>query len=136
MEKKLALPNKGPALSEASKAILYSKADVRGFSHTPPAEFVKGQDINLLAEIPDYTKAVRLHYRHVNQSEKYNIVEMKAEGKSCRGAIPGGFTDSAYPVMYFFEAVNDAGAGTFLPGINEVMDNQPYYVIREQGAGK
>jgi hypothetical protein len=136
MEKKLSLPNKGPALSEASDAILRSKADVRGFSHTPPVEFVKGQDINLRAEMPDYARVVRLHYRHVNQSESYNVVEMKAEGKSYGAAIPGGFTDSVYPVMYFFEAVNGANAGTFLPGIGEVMDNQPYYVIREKGAGK
>jgi hypothetical protein len=136
MEKKLTLSNKGSALSEVSKVILRSKADVLGFSHIPPAEFVKGQSINLRADMPDYTSTVRLHYRHVNQSENYNIVEMKAEGKSYGAAIPGDFTDSVYPVMYFFEAVNSAGAGTFLPGINEAMDNQPYYVIREKGAGK
>jgi len=136
MEKKRSLPNKGKGLSEASKVILFSKAETKGFSHIAQADFVKGKDILVKAVMPKGTKTAKLHYRHVNQGEKYNIVEMKAAEKEYSALIPGAFTKTEYPVMYFFEAIDGSGAGSFLPGINDVMDNQPYYVIREKQSRK
>jgi hypothetical protein len=52
---------------------------------------------------------MRLYYSHVNQTERYQIAEMLPNGQHFEGSIPGEFTDSIYPMFYFFELQNNGG---------------------------
>jgi len=72
----------------------------------------------------------RLHYRHVNQAEDYRIIEFAAQGNHCRQTIPGEYTDSPYPLMYYFELHDRHGQAWLYPGLQADLANQPYFVVR------
>jgi hypothetical protein len=74
--------------------------------------------------------AVRLHYRHLDQSEDWNIVDMKSCGDSLYEAtIPGDFIVPNWDIMYAIEAIDSAGAGRFYPDLDV---RQPFVVTRVQ----
>ena len=136
MEEKLSLKNDGAPLCAKSAAVLKSVSALmdgtQSFEHIPPCSFVKGAPIAVAMKMPAAKgKLVKLHYRHVNQSEKFNSLEMIADGDSFEAVIPEEFTNTSWPVMYFFEVIEKTGTASFLPCINETMDNVPYYVIRD-----
>jgi hypothetical protein len=43
-------------------------------------------------------------------------------------AIPATYTDSPYPLQYYFE-LHTANAATLYPAFNPNLSNQPYYAI-------
>jgi hypothetical protein len=43
-------------------------------------------------------------------------------------AIPAAYTDSPYPLQYYFE-LHAADAATLHPAFNPTLSNQPYYSI-------
>ncbi len=94
--------------------------------HTPPARLRRGEplEIALTVEKPNRPPSVQLRYRRVNQSERFQSVEMQA-GALYRAAIPAAYTQSPFPVQYYFEL--DSAA--VYPGFNETLSNQPYFVI-------
>ena len=47
--------------------------------------------------------SARLWYRHVNQAERWANAEMAAENGVYRASIPAEYTDSPYPLQYYFE---------------------------------
>jgi hypothetical protein len=100
--------------------------------HLPPATFHPGQPIPLeVAVETGYRLAsVVLHYRHVDQSDEYRVVEMSADGGRYRATIPGEYTDSAYPLLYYFVLRNPKGAAWLHPGLNPDLANQPYFIVR------
>ena len=51
-------------------------------------------------------------------------------GVGYRQTIPGDYTDSAYPLMYFFELHDSQGHGRLQPGLTADLSNQPYFVVR------
>jgi hypothetical protein len=72
---------------------------------------------------------VRLHYRRINQAELWQSLEMNSEGSTFRGMIPAPYTQSPFPLEYYFE-LRPAGANpTFYPGFDELFANQPYFVL-------
>src|SRR5262249_30024192 len=101
--------------------------------HTPPASLRRGEPLTLeLGVEPGSPLArVRVHYRHVNQGENYRVEPMALAGRRYRHVIAGAYTDSRYPLMYFFELVDGSDAW-FYPGLAEDLSNQPYFVIRAE----
>jgi hypothetical protein len=73
---------------------------------------------------------VLLHYRHVNQAEEYRVESMSLQGGRCRAAIPGDYTASKYPLIYFFELREKDGRAWLYPGFAEDLSNQPYFTVR------
>jgi hypothetical protein len=73
---------------------------------------------------------VRLHYRHVNQSDAYKIVEMTQRDGRFQTKIPGEYTQSKYPLLYFFEIHDAAGRVWMHPSLNADLANQPYFIVR------
>ncbi|MFH5185907.1 hypothetical protein ACHHV8_26480 [Paenibacillus sp. TAB 01] len=57
---------------------------------------------------------VRLHYRHVNQSELYRQADMVQAGGTYTAVIPQEYTASPYSIQYFFEIGYEGGAGGWL----------------------
>ncbi len=98
----------------------------------PPAGVRPGKPLplKLTAETGYCFSKVRLHYRHVNQSDAYEIVEMTGRGGRFRAKIPGEYTQSNYPLLYFFEVHDAAGRVWMYPRLNADLANQPYYIVR------
>ena len=101
--------------------------------HNVPSQFYPGKPLDIALSTPDRVKAVKLHYRHVNQVETYVVETMEGHQRARRQTIPGEYTDSAYPLMYFFELQDDAGHAWLYPGFEPDLANQPYYAVRRAG---
>jgi len=99
--------------------------------HTIPVEFDPGQPFELaLTSKSPQVHTVKLHYRHVNQVEAYQIEIMSGKDGVWRYSIPGDFTDSEYPLMYFFELQDDSSHAWIYPGFEPNLANQPYYHVQ------
>jgi len=78
---------------------------------------------------------VRLHHRHVNQAERYQVAEMERQGGSWRTAIPAAYTDSPFPLQYYFELREGSGKAALYPGFTPDLTNVPYFVVRQPATG-
>jgi hypothetical protein len=90
--------------------------------------------IGLRVRLPDGQSLLRvdLHYRHVNQSETYVVAPMLACGDgSFEATVPADYTDSLYPLQYFFVARRDSMAQRY-PDLAADLANQPYMVVRQR----
>jgi hypothetical protein len=75
--------------------------------------------------------SARLYYRHVNQAERYVSAEMHLTDKSYRAAIPADYTNSQYPLQYYFELKDGPKEAWLYPGFTVELTNQPYFVVRK-----
>lgn len=87
-----------------------------------------GVDLTIRATVQTTTKLLfmRLHYRHLNQAENWQVVEMKHKGNEYKAIIPGKFIDPAWDIMYAIEVMDIKGQGGFYP---ELDMGQPYMVV-------
>jgi hypothetical protein len=101
--------------------------------HTPSSSFHPGEPLPLSVAVNGFTApaAVNLYYRHVNQAERWLHVEMKRDHAGYSAAIPGDYTNSAYPLQYYF-ALQRGDAAWLYPAFNSTLSNQPYYAIAER----
>ena len=76
------------------------------------------------------TLSVRLYYRHVDQAERFETREMELRDNRWRATIPSAYTDSQYPLQYYFEVREKPGSATLYPGFGEELNNLPYYLVR------
>ena len=103
-----------------------------GCLHLPPACLRPGRPLHIeMAMEPGCQLAsARLHYRHVNQAEEYQILDMTQQNGRYKAEIPGEYTDSPYPLMYYFELHDPRGDAWLHPGLAADLANQPYFVVR------
>jgi hypothetical protein len=73
--------------------------------------------------------AIRLFYRHVDQAERWTSAEMNHEGGRYIGTIPAEYTQSEYPLQYYFELQDGKSAAWMYPGFNKTFSDQPYFAI-------
>jgi hypothetical protein len=76
-------------------------------------------------------KSARLCYRHINQGERYQVMDMKADGISYKAEINAGYTNSPYPIEYYFELRESPESARLYPGFDETLTNPPYFVVRQ-----
>jgi hypothetical protein len=103
-------------------------------THTPPASFHPGQPLTvslLASETP--VQGVRLHYRHVDQAERWLSMEMQSGASGYSASIPGDYTSSVYPLQYYFELQRATNAWLY-PAFNATLSNQPYYAVAKRTA--
>jgi hypothetical protein len=75
---------------------------------------------------------LRLRYRQVNQSEKWQTVEMKKGASGgFEAQIPADYTDSPYPLQYYFQIHDSSDRTRLFPDFNPGWQGQPYFVIRQ-----
>ncbi|WP_158793445.1 hypothetical protein [Granulicella sp. L60] len=103
-------------------------------AHTQPTSFYPGQALPVSIQVMSSGSAssatsVRLFYRHVNQAERWLFVAMKRENGGFTAAIPGDYTNSDYPLQYYFELRHENASAWFCPAFNSTFSNQPYYAI-------
>jgi len=107
--------------------------------HDPPAGAEPGKDIVIRADIRSSRplSRARLHYRHTNQFASYRTAHMELERADGRrtgagrytAAIPGDYVVPEWDIMYYLEAVDEAGCGAFYPP-SDWIRRIPYCVVR------
>lgn len=101
--------------------------------HDPAPSFMRGADLSIELTLDGLLQGrVVLHYRHLNQGEDYCTADMVLRENRYAAVVLGSYTDSAYPLVYFFTLHDDAGDAWLEPGLDETLANQPYHVIRQQ----
>ena len=98
--------------------------------HLPPSTLQRGQPLNIVAHAPKLA-GVQLRYRHVNQAETWQMVEMELAETKYRAVIPAAYTDSLFPLQYYFQIRNASGAAWLRPGLEHRWQGQPYFVVRQ-----
>jgi hypothetical protein len=100
--------------------------------HTSPAAFHPGQPLVLEFALEKGPKLVsaRIYYRHVNQAERFESAEMQARENRYGAVIPAGYTQSLYPLQYYFELKTAPDQACLVPGFAANLSNQPYFVVR------
>lgn len=101
--------------------------------HTPASHFTPGHPLEIKIAMPSQSKErlqVFLYYRHVNQAERYEAAEMQATGNQFHFTIPGDYTNSKYPIQYYFERHGAGEEVRLLPGLGSRLQKQPYFVVR------
>ena len=102
-------------------------------AHTPPARFRRGEAVSIEAAMKD-AAAVRLYYRRVDQAERWVSADMINRDGRFAASIPADYTNSPFPLEYYFEVrATNRAPGTY-PGFQPLLNNQPYFVIRQEGA--
>jgi hypothetical protein len=98
--------------------------------HAAPERFLPGGELPVVMRAK--VESAELFYRHVNHGERWRSVAMIESGDDMRGAIPGDYTRSPYPLQYYFVLRNAAQAWMY-PGFNASFSNQPYYAVWKRG---
>jgi hypothetical protein len=98
--------------------------------HAPAPRFRPGQPLEIILAVEPKAAAVILFYRHVDQAERYQSAEMQESGATYQATIPGSYTDSQYPLQYYFEIRHAPHAAALYPGFSADLTNQPYFVVR------
>ena len=99
--------------------------------HKPPATFRRGQSLALEASLTGghvKSPAVILHFRHVNQGEPWETTSMKLDGQLARASIPAAYTDSPFPLQYYFE-IREAAQAWLYPGLDVAPKREPYFIV-------
>ncbi len=107
-----------------------ARPDLRA-RHTPASHFQAGQPLGVTLLMSDVKPLrVTLHYRHVNQAERWESVPLSANGESFSGEIPAAYAASRFPLQYYFEVQTAPATATLFPPLAPDLANVPYYVVR------
>ena len=107
-----------------------AERDVSTGRHVPPTRFVPGKPLGIDLTVAAPVASVNLYYRHVNQAERFRFAAMDRAEHQYHATIPGSYTDSAYPLQYYFEIKTTTGRPLIFPGFSKGLFNQPYIVVR------
>ena len=62
--------------------------------------------------------------------ERYESVDTDGRDNTFRASIPAVYTDSPYPLQYYFELREGPERAWLYPGFTTDLTNQPYFVLR------
>jgi hypothetical protein len=115
---------KGPASTLPAPALPRRRQLARPtFLHTPPGSALAGKPLLLSVRVGGAKpEAIRLHYRALNQQEKFHTLE---GGPSF--TIPSDHISSRFDLIYYFEVLNAEKSGWFYP---DPATATPYFVVQ------
>jgi len=129
MKAAVAQAGTGP-VQDATKLMVAIRAPSRPQSvlkHVPAETFHPGSDYVVSFDAPSDLTVI-LHYRHVDQAERWSSIPMKRVAAGFEAAIPAAYTASPYPLQYYFE-LQKGGQNWCHPGFNANLSNTPYYAV-------
>ena len=133
MEKRLesAKPSDDPAVAMAVLRALGAsdRLEIR-VNHQPVERFQPKKRVELEFTTLTALAAARLHYRHVDQAERWQSLDLAGAGTKYSGAIPAEYTDTQFPLQYYFELKTAPDKACLHPGFQPNLANQPYFVVR------
>jgi hypothetical protein len=99
--------------------------------HTPAAHFDPGKplEVSVAFNSNGANRKVKLFYRQADQSQRWQSVEMQSHDNEFRATIPATYTQSPFPLQYYFE-VHESGGSAIFPGFAPDLSNQPYILVR------
>ncbi|MFC4376201.1 hypothetical protein ACFO5K_19065 [Nocardia halotolerans] len=97
---------------------------------TPSPHFTPGRPLAIEAYAPASIE-LTVHVRHLDQAEQYREIPMRAVARDQHTAqVPAQFTDGPYDIQFYLLARDrDERAAWIVPGFDESLANQPYFVI-------
>ncbi len=98
--------------------------------HTPAASFRRGAEMALALATPADVSAVTLHYRHVDQAVDWIAVAMQRQNGRFSATIPAAYTQTEFPMEYYFTVTLDSGAAGLYPGFGPELTDQPYFAVK------
>ena len=142
--KAAAAPTTGSLPSDKAAALVREvlgqpERPTAGATHVPPGPFRRGAAVTLalgLDRSAPAPAAVQLYYRHIEQAEAWRDEPLTLAADGWQTVIPGDYTDSPYPLEYYFELRGPAGRPCLFPGFNASLSNQPYFVLRQAPSQK
>jgi hypothetical protein len=115
---------------------VFKKAEPPPFTakHLPSTTFQRGQPLKIALAFSGKSDAAhlmsaRVFYRHANQAEEFRSSEMISDAGSFKAEIAGAYTNSAFPLLYYFELCDQNGRAWIHPGLGASLSQQPYYVV-------
>ncbi len=72
-----------------------------------------------------------LHYRHINQAERWKSMPMSKSGNAFSAEIPADYTDSEFHLQYFISLTRD-GQSVIVPGLEDDLANEPYLTALQE----
>lgn len=99
--------------------------------HIQPERFKAGLALDLSLSFSKVPASVRLYYRHISQAERFEYLDMQISGQNGHVTIPAEYTNSPYPLQYYFELKESKGNATLYPGFASDLMNQPYFIVRQ-----
>ena len=100
-------------------------------NHIKSEKFKIGEPIKIELSIKKVIDSVQLFYRHVNHAERFEKVQMQLTGKNYQAIIPADYSNSQYPLQYYFELRDKPNRAWLYPGFTKDLTNQPYFVVRK-----
>jgi hypothetical protein len=139
MEKAPAPTPSSPVNDQAKQTVLRQIVSATPRPYTPcdhrPQDGVHpGSAMTVQIKVPSSITAVRLIYRHVNQAEYYEIVDMKLSGGVHTATIPADYTNSPYALQYYFELEHSPTHATMFPGLGPDLTQRPYFLVEQQSS--
>jgi hypothetical protein len=101
--------------------------------HVPPRSFEPGSAVSIDVRPGGEVASARLHYRRVNQAERWKALDMERDGRGFKAAISADYTKSPYALEYYFELRRDAATAWLHPAFGANFGNQPYFVVMAKG---
>jgi hypothetical protein len=99
--------------------------------HTPAATFQAGSAQPIEIQVGPGVSSVRLKYRHVNQAEYYETVDMAGEGGKYHATIPAEYTKTDFSLQYYFELQHSPKVATMYPGLGPDLTGRPYFLVEQ-----
>ncbi len=99
--------------------------------HRASPSFQVGAPLKVSFAVPSSGKvtSARLHYRHVNHGERWNVIDMASSGTSLDGTIPADYTKTEFALQYYVELHGPEETASLFPGLDLKRGNQPYFVV-------
>jgi hypothetical protein len=133
MEEKLATATASadPAVQRAVAAALAPAPRGRApVTHQPPT-LRRAADVSLQFVVGGEAPVTsgRLFYRHVNQAERYESIDLVRTGNRYQGTIPAAYADAPFALQYYVEFRSTPVDAWLYPGFAPDRLNLPYIVL-------
>src|SRR4051795_1026768 len=113
------------------KAVGQPERRILDLRHSAPPSFHPGSPLQISFVLPTsgQVSSGRLHYRHVNHAERWNIIDMALDAKKLSTTIPADYTKTDFALQYYIELHFAGEIASLFPGLDLKRGNQPYFVV-------
>ncbi len=99
-----------------------------------PTRFSAGQPLRIAIAAQETTEtdaAPVLHYRHINQAERWRQMPMQQSDDGFAAEIDAEYTQSDFHLQYFI-TYSAGGTATIVPGLAPDLANEPYFTALQE----
>jgi hypothetical protein len=128
-------PNPTHSSADADRviAVLRDRKPVARLSAvlSAPETFARGEPVTVAVEAIESADGAQLHYRHVNQGERWKAMPMVQSGNRLEATVPADYTGTNDHLQVYVTARTPHGMG-ILPGFPDNLAGPPYALISQR----